>query len=150
VAQSGDARSKPIPLTRIEQPDTFDGHDLDEYYEHDLDECQRCLEANHTVKNDCRCGICCCSLLIEATARDAAREPLIKILGKKMRDDWTSEYPPDDEADWSLNGKGGACVFLKEEAGVASCSIHDTRPMCCRLFCCDKYKSGFADENAQG
>jgi Fe-S-cluster containining protein len=50
-----------------------------------------------------------------------------------MRDDWSGEYPPDDEAEWLLN-KGGACVFFKEGIG---CTIHATRPMVCRLFNCD-------------
>ena len=115
----------------------MDGHDLDEDGYHEPDECQHCLEQNHTVINECRCGKCCTELIIEATARDAAREPLIRVLGRKMRNDCTGEYPPDDEADWMLNGKGGGCVFYSEEAG---CGIHATRPLVCRLFCCDEYK----------
>ena len=128
---------KCILAIQIEQTDAFDGHDLDEDGEHEPDECQHCLEQNETVINTCRCGDCCKELIIEATARDAAREPLIKILGNKMRNDCTGEYPPDDEADWMLNGKAGACVFYSDEVG---CTIHATRPIVCRLFCCDQYK----------
>jgi hypothetical protein len=120
----------------MERPDALDGHDLDEYEEHDPDECQACLEANYTVENTCRCGECCKGLIIEVTARDAAREPLIKLLGSKLRC-FDGTFPPDDEADWMLNGKGGACVFYKEEDGKGICGIHQTRPLICRLFCCD-------------
>src|SRR6266705_3123938 len=116
----------------IPQPED-DGHDRDEDGEHDPDCCQNCLEANHTVTNDCRCGECCERLIIEATARDAAREPLIKVLGSKYRS-FDGTYPPDDEADWHLNGKGGACVFFRRDAeGRGVCGIHATRPMACRL-----------------
>ena len=84
-------------------------------------------------------------MIIEVTARDAAREPLIKVLGRKLRDGHTGEYPPDDEAGWLLNGKSGPCVFLKEEAGKDLCSIYATRPLVCRLFCCDKFKEATAN-----
>lgn len=116
-----------------------DGYELDEDSEHDPEECSECLELNHTILNACRCGDCCKGLIIEATARDAAREPLIRVLGSKMKDDWTGEWPPDDEADWLLNRmEGGGCVFHSEAVG---CTIHATRPLVCRLFCCDTYKA---------
>jgi Fe-S-cluster containining protein len=112
-------------------------HDLDDAGEHDDDVCQPCLERHHTVENRCRCGECCKGLIVEATARDAARQPLIKVLGKKMRSHLTGDYPPDDEAEWMLNGPGGACVFYREEGDTGLCGIHATRPLVCRLFCCD-------------
>jgi Fe-S-cluster containining protein len=55
-----------------------------------------------------------------------------------MRDDFTGEYPADDEAAWMLNGPGGACVFYKEEEGIGVCGIHAARPLVCRLFCCEE------------
>lgn len=109
-----------------------DAHDLDEDGEHEPEGCQPCVEAAHTVACDCRCGECCKRLIIEVTARDAAREPLIKAMARKLRDDVTGEYPPDDEADWLLNVTG-PCVFYKEGIG---CSIHATRPLVCRVFTC--------------
>lgn len=124
-------------LTLPSMSNVSDSHDLDEDGEHDPDECQLCLEANHSVQNTCRCGECCTKLIVEATARDAAREPLIKVLGKKLRDDVTGEYPPDDEADWYLTAPGG-CVFYRQEGDTGVCSIYETRPMVCRLFCCEK------------
>jgi Fe-S-cluster containining protein len=118
----------------------LDNYDLDEDGDHDDDECQKCLEANHTITNSCRCGECCEQLIIEVSARDAIREPLIKVLGQKLRDDVTGEYPPDDEADWLLNRKeGGGCVFFDRDVeGQGVCGIHATRPLVCRLFCCDE------------
>jgi Fe-S-cluster containining protein len=50
-----------------------------------------------------------------------------------MRDDWTGEYPLDDDADWLLN-KCGPCGFYKDELG---CTAHATRRMVCRLLNCD-------------
>lgn len=120
-----------------------DGHDLDEDGFHDEDECERCLEANHSILSDCRCGRCCERLIVEATARDAVREPLIRVLGSKRRDDFTGEYPPDEEADWLLNGPGGPCVFLRREGDRGVCSIHDTRPFVCRVFSCDEPANQF-------
>ena len=114
-----------------------DSHDLDEDDEHDPDECQPCLEANHSVQNSCRCGECCTGLIVEATARDAAREPLIKVLGSKIRD-FDGTYPPDDEADWMLTAPTGGCVFYRQDGDKGVCSIYETRPMVCRLFCCEK------------
>jgi len=52
-------------------------HQLDEFGEHDPDECEPCLEENHTACSDCRCGRCCRGLLIKASLRDAEREPRI-------------------------------------------------------------------------
>jgi hypothetical protein len=56
------------------------GHDVDEEGTHDAEECELCLERNHTVACDYRCGKCCESLLIEVSLRDAQREPRIKEL----------------------------------------------------------------------
>jgi Fe-S-cluster containining protein len=37
-----------------------------------------------------------------------------------------------------LNGPGGTCVFFDSETRL--CTIHNTRPGCCRLFDCDAVK----------
>jgi hypothetical protein len=112
--------------------------DLDDDGEHDPDACQKCIEQGGTVRNDCRCGECCQRLIIEVTARDAAREPLIKLLGDKLRS-FDGTFPPDDEADWLLNRmEGGGCAFFSRDAvGNGVCAIHDTRPTACRVFDCD-------------
>ena len=52
-------------------------HDSDEDGFHDEDECELCIERNHSVCNACRCGNCCEGLLLEASLRDAEREPRI-------------------------------------------------------------------------
>ena len=119
--------------------DPIDAHDVDEDGDHDYEECRRCLEENHSVRNSCRCGECCERLIIEVDSRDAAREPLIKLLGRKIRD-FDGTYPLDEEADRILNRKeGGGCVFFRrDDDGHGVCGIHATRPLICRLFCCDK------------
>ena len=101
---------------------------------HDPEECELCL-LQEEVRSKCRCGICCESLLIEASALDARREPKIAERGSII--DEGGEIPR-DQAGWLLNGRGGACVFFhRDEAGRGICEIYDMRPLCCRLFNCD-------------
>lgn len=101
---------------------------------HDSEECELCL-LQHEVRCRCRCGVCCESLLVEATALDARREP--KIAERASIIDEGGEIPR-DQAGWLLNGRGGACVFFHRDAdGRGVCEIHNTRPLCCRLFDCD-------------
>ncbi len=102
---------------------------------HDPDECPLCLLTQARLCQ-CRCGHCCERLLIEATAFDARREPRIR-----ERASITDEggLVPYEDADWLLNGPGGACVFFSRDAdGRGICEIYDTRPLCCRLFDCDR------------
>ncbi len=123
------------------------GHDVDEEGSHDSDECELCLERNHSVGCNCRCGKCCESLLIEVSLRDAEREPRIKELGRPI---W------DNEADifhgqkvvggYLLNNRtdGPECVFFDRQTRL--CTIHETRPLVCRLFNCDQEQDCFRDE----
>ena len=64
----------------------LDTHDLDQYDEHDPDECELCMENTESVTSDCRCGNCCENLLIETSLRDAEREPRIAAECKTLRD----------------------------------------------------------------
>jgi len=101
----------------------FDEHDG----YHDPDECERCLEICATTTCACRCGRCCQSLIIEATLRDAEREPRIKSLP-------TLIGVTDELEGYLLNGTGGPCVFL--DRNTMLCTIYETRPLVCRLFDC--------------
>jgi Fe-S-cluster containining protein len=101
---------------------------------HDPDECPLCLATRELISS-CRCGRCCESLIIEASAFDAQREPKIRERGSMIRDD---EALPPELADWLLNGPGGPCVFFRRDAeGRGVCEIYATRPLACRLFNCD-------------
>ncbi len=101
---------------------------------HDPDQCHLCL-ATREVRCGCRCGRCCETLIIEATAFDARREPRIKERGQILTEGGL--VAPED-ADWLLNGAGGPCVFFRrdgDDRGV--CEIYETRPLVCRHFNCD-------------
>lgn len=102
-------------------------HQLDEDDEHDEEECEACIEQTHTVQCDCRCGRCCEQLIIEASLRDGEREPRIKALP-------TLKGFTEEPIGYLLNGKDGPCVFLDRQTKL--CTIHDTRPLVCRLFNC--------------
>ncbi len=87
----------------------------------------------------CRCGQCCRALIIEVSLRDAEREPLIA-----QRCDPLYEHPSLTSSGqreligYLLNARKGesyACVFLDEATNL--CTIHETRPLTCRLFDCD-------------
>lgn len=112
----------------------FTGHDLDEFDEHDEDECYICLHKQE-VQSDCKCGQCC-HMLIEVDARDAEREPKI-----------AERCDPIFSAPWNgkreligyfMNSKanGYACEFLDRKTNL--CTIYQTRPLLCRLFNCDE------------
>ena len=113
---------------------SFEDHQLDEDGEHDSDACELCIERDHTVENDCRCGRCCAGgLLIEATLRDAESEPRIE------------ECQPikgltDEIEGYMLNDKANdyACRFFDHDTRL--CTIWETRPLCCRLFDCATYE----------
>lgn len=102
-------------------------HQLDEDGDHDEEECEVCIEQGHSVQCDCRCGRCCEGLIIEASLRDGEREPRIKAL--PIIKGFT-----DEPIGYMLNAKDGACEFLDRRTKV--CTIHDTRPLVCRLFQC--------------
>lgn len=109
-------------------------HDLDEEGDHEPDECQKCLEAEHTVVCECRCGDCCRRLIIEASLADAEREPRIAQRGSPVRDF-------DEVVGYLLNGQGDSlsCVFLDEASNA--CTIWSTRPGACRFYDCDSQRA---------
>jgi len=104
---------------------------------HDSEECEECL-LSQTKLCRCRCGRCCEELLIEASVRDGEREPLIQKLASPIYDDMSGAK---EQIGWLLNGEGGPCVFFDRQ--IRLCTIHETRPIVCRLFDCDA--SEFAD-----
>jgi len=108
---------------------------LDEFGEYDPEECYQCLLQHPAVTSECRCGLCCRGLLIEVLTEDAEREPRIKELGSPLL------TPPDESGHrhpvgYILNSREDmACVFLDRATNL--CTIHETRPLLCRLFDCD-------------
>ena len=108
----------------------LDAHDIDDDGEHDPNQCELCLETDHTVACDCRCGDCCEKMIIEVSLRDAERQPRIRecspinsITGEHigyLLNDPANEY---------------ACRFFDRTTRL--CTIHATRPLVCRLFDCD-------------
>ena len=116
----------------------LDQHDEDEYGEHDPDECELCLEADCTIRCECRCGNCCERMIIEASLRDAEREPRIAERGRPIYDDM---WGPKEQIGWFLNDpEHGHCVFFDPQTRL--CTIHATRPLICRLFDCDAERAG--------
>lgn len=106
-------------------------HELDEDGDHDPEECQKCLELEHTVVCVCDCGDCCRSLIIETTLADAEREPLIAQRGQVLRDlDGVVGYCLNDEQN------DYACTFFDHKTN--RCTIWETRPGVCRLYNCDE------------
>lgn len=131
---SGETAPDSDPYFPPEEP----GHDVDEEGMHDPDDCDLCIERTHTVACQCRCGKCCESLLIEVSLRDAEREPKIKERGRPIRDTDAELY----EGRYAIGGyllnskdNGGACAFFDRTARL--CTIHETRPLVCRVFNCD-------------
>jgi Fe-S-cluster containining protein len=106
-----------------------DEHQVDEVGEHDEDECEVCIEQNHSVSCNCRCGLCCEAMIIEASLRDGEREPRIKALP-------TIKGFTEKPIGYLLNGQGGPCVFVDRH--TKQCTIHETRPLVCRVFNCDR------------
>jgi len=104
-------------------------HQYDEDGFHDEDECELCLENTGTTACDGRCGRsrCCQSLLVEATLRDAQREPRIK-------EPPTIKGFADELEGYLLNAPDGPCAFLDQDTLL--CTICETRPLVCRLFDC--------------
>lgn len=107
---------------------------------HDPEDCPLCLW-ERPVTCACRCGRCCEALLIEATAFDAEREPRIRERASIIDRTPDGRRLPPEEADWFLNSPQGPCVFFHRDAhGLGVCEIHQTRPLACRLFDCDRYE----------
>jgi Fe-S-cluster containining protein len=90
------------------------------------------------VHNDCRCGECCRSLLIEVELDDAEHEPRIKEVGSPIYEG--PELTASGEKEligYLLNrpDNGYACGFLDRSTNL--CGIYETRPWVCRVFDCD-------------
>lgn len=107
-------------------------HELNEFDVHDPEDCDACLERDHSVTNECRCGNCCEHLILEASIRDGEREPRIAAECQTMRD-----IGP-EIVGYLLNDpeKDRACHFFDRESRL--CMIYETRPLMCRLFDCDR------------
>jgi Fe-S-cluster containining protein len=117
----------------------LEDHDLDEEGQHYADECQHCIEKSETTLSSCRCGKCCAGgLLIEATLRDAEREPRIKECQ-------TIKGFTDELQGYVLNDKANdyACRFFDQNTRL--CTVWETRPLCCRLFDCSAYEHRRSD-----
>jgi hypothetical protein len=110
------------PVKHTDLPHSCDDDDWD-------GDCLPCVAAAGDVKSDCRCGECCRSLILEALPEDALVEPRIAAECETLRGMY------DEMAGYLLNGKDGPCVFLDRVTNL--CTIHDTRPLMCRLFNCD-------------
>lgn len=108
---------------------------------HQPEECELCL-SERSIHSICRCAACCRHLIIEVSLLDAQREPKIRERGSTIYTSailtGTGKYEIEG---WLLNGPpGGPCVFLDQATNL--CTIHDTRPLCCRLFNCDRTAEG--------
>jgi hypothetical protein len=116
------------PVKPTDLPHT---HDDDEYE----GECYPCLAAE-AVKSDCRCGECCRRLIQEVLVEDAEVEPRIKERCSPLY-----EHPrltasgTRELIGYLLNAEDGPCTFLDRQTNL--CTIHETRPLMCRLFSCD-------------
>lgn len=117
--------SLPIPLHH-DQLD-LDEHQYGEDGEHE-EAWELYMETIHTKLCENCCGECCEQFIVEASFRDAEREPRIKDLP-------TIKGFTDEVEGYLLNGEDGACVFFNQE--TALCTIYETRPLVCRVFDCD-------------
>ena len=111
--------------------DSLNGHDTDEDGFHDSEDCELCIEGTASVTCQCHCGKCCEKLLLEASLRDAEREPRIAAECKPYKD-----FDPEIAGYW-LNDRdnGYACHFF--DRATRLCTIYETRPLMCRVFNCD-------------
>lgn len=115
----------------------IDAHQLDEDEQHDHEVCELCLERDHGIQNDCRCGRCCEALFIEVSLRDANREPRVAAECGPLYDDVTGDRV---RIGFLLNDKNNhyACHFFDHDSRL--CTIYETRPLCCRVFDCSQYE----------
>lgn len=124
-----------LPESSADEEPLGPGHTLDDFGEHNPGECYECLLAEE-VKCICDCAKCCRHMFIEVLAEDAKREPKIAEKGSPILDD-PDENGHREVIGYMLNSRGEdmACVFLDRETN--RCTIHETRPLLCRLFDCD-------------
>ncbi len=113
----------------------IDDHQLDEDGYHDEEECEVCYEQEHAHCGSCGCGRCCESLIVEASLRDAEREPKIAQLGRPIKDN----FAPDEIVGYMLTDvRRGCCKFFDQTS--RKCTIYETRPLGCRVFNCDEWR----------
>ena len=112
---------------------SLDDHQLDTDNYHDEDECELCIEQQETKSCTCRCGKCCETAIVEASFRDAEREPRIAESGMPLMDDMRTGVK--EQIGWMLGRVDGHCVFIDPENRL--CTIYETRPLECRVFNCD-------------
>lgn len=112
---------------------SLDKHQLDFEDYHDETECELCIERDETKSCACRCGRCCEVAIVEASFRDAEREPRIAETGTPLMDDMRTGVK--EQVGWMLGRTDGHCVFFDPEQRL--CTIYDTRPLECRVFNCD-------------
>jgi Fe-S-cluster containining protein len=110
-------------------------HGTDEDGEHDPGACYRCIAEEEPVQTDCRCGACCRSLILEATAEDGVVEPLIKEKCSPLYEHPQLTGGTRELIGYLLNADDGPCTFLDRQTNL--CGIYNTRPLMCRLFDCD-------------
>jgi Fe-S-cluster containining protein len=78
-----------------------------------------------------RCGVCCTRH--QPCVRPEEVQRIIAFLGISP-DDWDNLY---NDSRWEysdyrlIRHVNGACAFLAEENGLASCTIYEVRPACC-------------------
>ena len=111
----------------------LDEHQLDSEGYHDETECELCIEQAETKSCACKCGRCCEVAIVEASFRDAEREPRIAETGTPLMDDMRTGVK--EQVGWMLGRTDGHCVFFDPENRL--CTIYDTRPLVCRVFNCD-------------
>lgn len=124
-----------LALTKADDESHGPAHSLDENGEHVPEQCYECL-LTQEVKCVCDCAKCCRHMLIEVLAEDARREPKIADRGSPILGD-ADENGHRKVIGYLLNSRGDdmACVFL--DRATNRCTIHETRPLLCRLFDCD-------------
>ncbi len=97
-----------------------------------------------------RCGVCCTRHQAFVGPADIAR--ITAYLGI-TRDDWDRLY---DDPRWRyteyrlIRHVGGACAFLRFEAGLAACAIHPVKPGCCAAWQADPAKNECREGLAKG
>lgn len=81
-----------------------------------------------------RCGLSCRRPIL---VREADLVPLAQKLGlppERFRDEYLEPAATWNAGDGMMRLENGACPFLGEEAGLATCSVYDVRPQECRTF----------------
>jgi hypothetical protein len=106
---------------------------------HDGGDCYWCAALEPPAISSCRCGDCCRRLIIEVTREDARIEPKIREQGSPIytAPEMTASGKKELQGFLLNSAKNDyACAFLDQATNL--CTIHETRPLVCRLFDCEK------------